>query len=501
MKPLNLCTFWLPVLGLLLCLPGSALASSNETLGFDPRSVAMGGAAAGVADTPSAWYYNPAGLAQIRGGWQELGMAQIPFIGLKQRDSRDGPWLDNTTPVALGVYFPGCNNYGLKNVTIGLGGGTVFGSFTYWSPTEGNLRFGNYETMTIVNTLSPAVGVRLAPWLMVGATFNIVGMNKLTSFNKVGDGFFGEAVRDTVRGKLGIPAGQASPIDGILDALGVDSRNGRDDGKLEVETDRELPTGIRPINDMNLDFRDFSYNLGVLVQPTDRLRIGVTYREKTYVHFEGEVRLVWEEDAKGIVNGNPLLVALNGGPIQSESARFQMLKTMPRMLVLGASYRLTDRLLLAGDVQWTNWASAATAETTLLEGQGIMGTTQSVTVLDYVDTVSVRVGAEVLLWQGLRCQAGYWWDPCPVPDRTINANNMDSDRHAFSFGLGYRGLLNGLLDLSTVVQYIHFTERHIAPYESIDLGGMKNYESKANDFPLDFKGHVLNLGFLIGIHF
>jgi long-chain fatty acid transport protein len=473
-----------------------------EIVGLDPRSSAMGGAATGVADTPAAWYYNPAGLAQIRGAWQELGLSQVATFNLHEKDSDSGGWVDDTTPETWNVYMPGCDNYGLKDITIGLGGGTTFGGDVYWPQNQGDFRYSGYESTTLVQTLAPTVAYKVNSWFMVGVGANVVMLNKLTNYSKLGDGFFSDAVRGKAKAQLkDIPP---EVVDKLMDILGVNSYNGRDDGKFELKTDSEFPTGLQPTNDMDLDFRHLSYNIGFLFTPIDRLRVGVTYREATYLKFEGDARVVLEEDAKGVVNNNPIMVALNGGTIQDEATRWHMAVCMPRELAAGVSYQFTDKLLVAADFQWTNWGNAWQVQTTYLEGNGILGLTQVVTRRDFNDTFSARVGAEYKVWRGLRCQVGYWWDPTPIPNSTLDSGTFDSDRHTFSFGLGYYGLFNGLIDISSCFQYLYFTERTIHKGESRNLGGFKKYVAEGpnyNDFDLTLGGNVVNVMAIVGIHY
>jgi len=212
---------------------------------------------------------------------------------------------------------------------------------------------------------------------------------------------------------------------------------------------------------------------------------------------------VLEEDAKGVVNNNPLMVLLNGGEVQDESARFTMKVEMPRELAAGIAYQVTDDLLAAADFEWTNWASAWDSQTVKLGGKGVLGITEVVTQRNFNDTYSARVGLEYRIWKDLRCQAGYWWDPTPIPNSTLDSGTFDSDRHTMSFGAGYYGLFDGLLDVSGMFQFIYFTERHIRPYESVNLGGFKKYvEGPAyNDFDLWLKGNVINLAFIFGLHY
>ena len=467
-----------------------------EIIGLDPRSAAMGGAACAVADTPSAWYYNPAGLAQIRGGWQELGLSQIAFFGLKERDPNGGEWIHDTTPVTYNAHFPGCDNYGLKDITIGLGGGATFGGGSFWKYDEGNFRYTAYETLTLINTFAPTVAWKVNSWLMVGAGANIVALNKMTNRAKLGDGFLGQAVTSEFLSMLGITPPRKPDALPFLSTV-----NGRDDGKLELWTDDEFPTGLQPTNDMDIDFRHVTFNVGVLARVTDKLRIGVTYRGETKFNYEGQSQIVFEEDAKASVNW--LLDPLGMG-IRNEATRFHMKVVMPRMVVAGIAYQFTDRLLVAFDFEWANWSEAWDTQTTVLEGDGLLGMTEIETPRDFKDTYSYRIGAEYNIWKGLRGQVGYFWDPTPVPNSTLGADTVDSDRHTFSCGLGYYGLFNGVLDITSVFQYIHFMKRTIEPHESANLGGLKRFVSYGptdNDFALEFGGYVINVGLVLGVHY
>ncbi len=468
-----------------------------ESRGMSPRFAAMGGAAAAVADSPLAWYYNPAGLAQIDGPWLQVGLSQMAMTNFTQKDYQTGQSLPSSTPILLSPASGSCFDFGMENFSFGLGGGTVFGGVVRWSDTEGAMRYPAYEQMTIVITYGATAAYKVNSWLMVGGGVHAVALNKLTVRRKIGDGYVGDAARDKARSFLGVPPGESHPIDGLLDVLGLDSYNGHDDGKLELWSDKELPTGIRPYNNFDIDFRNFSYILGVLLRPWSRVRFGLTYREQVNLTYEGQAELQLAEDAKGIINNNPLVSSLI--TLEDESTRFRMEAAMPRMLVVGVSCQLTDRFLLASDVQWTDWSSAWGRRVVELEGEGIQGESELATNYGCEDTISFRVGAEYLVGKKLSCQAGYWYDPSPIPNRYIAT--FDVDRHVFSFGVGYKGLFNGRLDVNTLFQYLRLGTRRIDPNESENLGAMKNFESSYNDFPLEMSGDTINVAFMFGLHF
>ncbi len=307
----------------------------------------------------------------------------------------------------------------MATASVGHAGG---GSF--WNYDRGNMRYTAYETMTLVSTVAPAVGIKLNSWLMVGGTVNIVALNKMTNFSKLGDGYIGDAVQDNIRGML---AGTVPDpiIDGLINVLPLSTRDGVDDGKLGLWTDKEFPTGLQPTNSMDIDFRHLSFILGVMAKVTDRLTIGATYRGATYFKYEGQAEIVIEETALASVNW--LLDPLGQG-LKNESTRFRVDVVLPRTAVLGVAYQITDWCLLASDLQWTNWADAWKHQATYLEGNGLLGMTTIIQNRWYMDTFSWRLGAEFTPWKGLRVQAGYWLDPTPVPDSTFDATTADSDK-------------------------------------------------------------------------
>ncbi len=479
---------YIPVL-LLLIFVGPAQAGWIETKGMCPRAAAMGGAFTAVADTPSAWHYNPAGLAQIDGKQNQLGLTQVAFLNFFQRNPDSGLRSASKIPPFYSPLTRTCRDFGIENFTFGMGGGAPFAGGVRWSDKEGDMRFSSYEQMTILLTFTAAAAYKVTPWLMVGASLNMAALNKLSIKRKLGDGYVGKAAQAKAKELLGLNPNEPSPeIDTMLEFIGLDSQNGRDDGKLELWTDKEFPTGVKPYNDLDIDFRHFSYNLGILLQPAEKLRIGITYREQMSFTFEGHAQVVLEEDAAGIVNNNPLLVALNG-PLNNESSRFNFDVTMPRIVVAGISYLHTDRLLFAADVQWTNWSAAWGVETINIEGEGLLGETSLVTNYGYRDTLSFRFGVEYILFANVACRAGYWYDPYAIPDETYIT--FDANRHVISFGIGYKGLFDGRLGIDTIFQFTHLESRLIKPYESENLGGMKNYESSYNDFPLEVGGHEI----------
>ncbi len=472
---------------------GDASAGFIEGIGFGPREAGMGGADTAVADSASAWYYNPAGLGQLDYDIQEVGLSQVvlPF-GTQRSSEAEGGTGHDVTPPIYNVYFPGTIHVGVPGLVFDLGGGTSWGNAIEWSQTRGPVRYSGYESSVFVETLSPAVGYRISDTgFYVGATFNVSALRQIENRQKLGDGFFTDAAISQIG------------LDAKFLRSALDTKNGVDDGKLEIHSDEEFPTGLAPTNTLDIDFAHFSYNLGILFRkPGVPLAWGLTYRDQMAVDFEGRADISWADDVKQLINSNPLFVSALGGPLVDSVSRFRYRIIFPRQVAIGLSYRPGEQWLLAADGVWTNWASAWTQQRLEFLGAGLMGIHEQVFRREFNDTYALHGGVEYRATADVRVQAGFWYDPTPVPKTTIDAGTLDGNRFIYSMGCTwqdfiYRTLdvaeLEGL-DLSSVVQLIHYPPRSIAVGQSANLGGTKSFSTTVNDFPLTIEGFALSLG-------
>ncbi len=484
------------VCGALMGMLGAATSRAGyiETIGFGPREAGMGGAATAVADSASAWYYNPAGLGQLeQEDIQEVGLSQVvlPFVTQRSSAAEGGASHDITPPI-YNVYFPGTFRVGVPGLVFDLGGGTTWGTAIEWDQDHGPLRYSAYETSTFVETLSPAVGYHIGEsGFYVGATFNVSALRQMENRQKLGDGFFTAAAIADIG--VDLP---------FLREL-LNSKNGVDDGKFEIQSDQEFPTGLAPSNTLDIDFAHFNYHLGLLFRkPGVPFSYGITYRDLMAVDYEGRAAVIWADDVKRLVNDNPLLVSLNGGPLVDEATRFRYRIIFPRQVAVGIAYRPSEELLVAVDGVWTNWATAWNKQRIQFLGDGLLGVKEQLFERQFNDTFSVRTGIEYRVTADVRVQAGFWYDPTPVPKTTVDSGTLDGTRFIYSLGCTWREFLHHSLDepalagldLSTVAQLLHYPSRKFAVGQSVNLGGSKDFSTTVNDFPLELEALALSLG-------
>lgn len=479
--------------GLLLLMAAPSRAGYIEAIGFGPRTAGMGGAATAVADDASAWYYNPAGLGQLDQDIQELGLSQVvlPFVTARSTPEEGGTRHD-ITPAIYNVYFPGTFQVGVPGLVFDIGGGTTWGNAVEWEQDQGPLRYSGYESSTFVQTLSPAVGYQIPETgFYVGATFNVSALRQMENRQKLGDGFFTDAAVD----ELGLDL----PVVRQL----LDSKNGVDDGKFEIHSDEEFPTGLAPSNTLDIDFAHFNYHLGILFhRPNVPFTWGLTYRDQMAVDYEGRAGVVWADDVKALINDNPLLTSLNGGPLEDEVTRFKYRVIFPRQVAIGISYRPAETVLVAVDGVWTNWASAWNKQHIQFLGDGLLGLKEQVFERQFNDTFALHGGVEYRVTADVSLQGGIWYDPTPVPKTTVDSGTLDATRFIYSAGCTWRDFLFRSfdapdfagLDVATVVQLVHYPARQIDAGQSVNLGGTKYYSTTVNDFPLELEALALSLG-------
>ncbi|MDP3683386.1 MAG: outer membrane protein transport protein, partial [Ignavibacteria bacterium] len=101
---------------------------------------------------------------------------------------------------------------------------------------------------------------------------------------------------------------------------------------------------------------------------------------------------------------------------------------LPQMIGFGASYKPSDKLSLALDLQWANWKKAFDKMSISLSNGNnanintMLGNDGNFTLdfpMDWKDAVMVRLGAEYVLNEDVTLRGGYAYGSNPVPSSTV----------------------------------------------------------------------------------
>ncbi|CDT50667.1 Long-chain fatty acid transport protein [Vibrio coralliirubri] len=154
----------------------------------------------------------------------------------------------------------------------------------------------------------------------------------------------------------------------------------------------------------------YGYNLGVMFTPSDKLKLGASYRSKLEHEFNNELR-----------------------GIEDLSNSLAMDLALPEIVDISASYALNPKLDLLASVQlhrWSEW------DTTVLDF-GVAGSPISGVPLerDWDDVWKFAVGADYQLNSDWRLKAGFSYETSPQDDPTMQYVDLPvGEQYRYSVG-------------------------------------------------------------------
>ncbi|MCP4117868.1 MAG: long-chain fatty acid transporter [Desulfobacteraceae bacterium] len=430
---------------LLVMTSHTAFGGMVDNYGTGSRATALGGAFSARADDPFAVYYNPAGLARIEKPMISAGALVVsPDMtvydykvegGISTQDPRlQAPRdFDNKTKRLvsphLGFAMPVSDRF-----SFGVAAYAPFGMEIEWeddlSTTPG--AYNSYHSYYVREVVSPSLAYRISDRVSIGGGVSL-------GRSKSGNDCFGASF-----------------------------------GGLKNEASLE--------DDFN-----YSFNLGIMVLPTDRLTLGLTYRGRTETDFEGDLEVAG----------------------MGKVAKVELDYDHPEQVQAGICYLAgkNKTLSLEMDVVWTNWSINSAQDQHLTFKEGIY---QAVHLpknwnenipRDWEDTTQFRFGAEWQALDYLALRLGYFYDPTPVPDSSMDFIWPDADKQTWSFGAGFEF---GNYTLDSVFSYSKTDGKRHIDGESESLN-----HSNAN--PMDptspalasfnAEGEVWSYGMTLSYHF
>jgi long-chain fatty acid transport protein len=400
-------------------LSSLAMANGLNLNSLGTRALAMGGAFVGLADDFSAIYWNPAGMALfqkkyfgfygtdlIPSSTYKLDVDVPPVMTLVNARTETKHYL-----AGLAAYYHPVS----EKVVVGLGVYVPSGLGALWNgedfallPVQAGLPANptvNWKSKIGMVTFSPALALKVNEKLSFGATFNI-----------------NYAVFD-----ISMWAGATEAPMPVID----------------LSQYEESMTGW-----------GYGATLGVLFKPVEKLSFGATFRSASTVGFKGEAT---------ISGMNDLSTAM-GIPI-NDTSDVEREVTWPMWLAGGVAFRPIEGLTLTGDVQWTQWSTIDVMETVYVDpfwANMMEQSGEDARPMHWDDALQIRIGAEYKI-NSLAFRAGYYYDPSPAPDRTMNVLLPNFDFNVITAGFGTN--LDGL-QLDFGIEYLMGKERNV-PVERV----------------------------------
>lgn len=199
-----------------------------------------------------------------------------------------------------------------------------------------------------------------------------------------------------------------------------------------------LGTGAPTLNDGSSELTGndwaFGFNLGVLVELSEKTRVGLNYRSEVDHTLEGDV----DFDTGGVAGDD---VATDGslGPFVDTGGQADL--TLPQSVSAGAFHQINEQWAVMGEVAWTGWSSLDEIRVTFDNTQP-----DSVTTTEWDDVWFVALGATWKANDEWTLRGGIAYDQSPVPEEFRTPRIPDADRTWLSVGAKYQRSENFTID-------------------------------------------------------
>jgi len=428
-----------------LCLSSTAYSGGFTVT---VQSASSGGTAStnhAMAEDASAMFYNPALLSSVDGTQFNVGLSLIspdmtvtntgsalptaaggtPIVGVNSAEPTDlaaTPSLfykrDLSPHMAFGLGI---------NIPFGVSSEYEKDSFARYEATESGL--------TTVN-INPALSWKVNSKFDIGAGLNV----------QLGTATLAKSVDSFLVCASAIGAANC----GSLTGPGVQAN----DGDSTVEAD-----GVA-----------YGFNLGGAYHPNKNTTISVGYRSSTKFELEGDVDFDHNATLLATVGGAAYFQqtgtaapsvavataagtsALTAGGLNDRNAMADL--ELPASASFALSTKVSSKLTLHGDVTWTDWSSVPEIRIQFPTTTGSAALADSVTDLQWEDTVRVGAGMTYQMSEKTKLRAGIAYDPTPTPgpnNRTPRAPS--SDNIWLSVGMGHD--FSKKLSVDASLAYIH----------------------------------------------
>jgi long-chain fatty acid transport protein len=406
---------------MLLFLSGLAWAGGYTLVDSGVRAQGRAGAFVAGANDVSAQWYNPAALTRVPRNTLSLeGWLTQQTAWFEREDIPGVNPFSETVSAADPVFEPsggyvarlGGLHPALAHTTAALGLMVPTGSDYLW-PEDGPQRYALISAQIRQVYAGPSVAHELTPWLSVGASLQY-------TFLKVD-----QSLVATLCEEGAASCGSDSPIDDVrLDVSAVDP------GKL-------------------------TWNAGVLFHPGNVVKIGASVQPGVDFEANGSTTSSLHPD-NGLFEG-----VLTGSTFSDEDAT--VLVSLPWTARLGVEVAPTERFRAELTGTWTGWSGTeslrvtdvdlelTTTATGPMRGESIVVTDDVSLATGFVDSWSLRLGAEMELHPAITVRVGAYGETGATPEDYANAGVPDADKFGGSLGLGVHVGKRLTLDASGVL--------------------------------------------------
>lgn len=362
---------------------------------------------------------------------------QVNFQGQKQQGMGGA---GNALPVdAASVFFnPGSVSF-LKENSVNIG----------FTPTFANTLFEDANTTSIGRTNSP-----------MGTPFSTYAVYRKNEESKFFYGLgiytpFGSTIQyeDGWTGRFALTKLQLKSIFiqptlsyKLNDKIGIGAGCVYTIGNVNLQKDIPVQDADGNYGHAELDGKasGFGYNVGLFVQATEKLNIGLSYRSQ--VNME-------------VAEGTATFTVPSSLSTNFPSGTFSSALPLPQVATLGLAYKLNDKLAFALDVNYVGWKAYDTLAFDYAQNTASLIDTKS--ARNYKNTVAFRLGANYAFTEKFDARLGLAYGLTPVQNGYVTPETPDANRINYTAGLGYKIGDHFQLDASVFFTHLKRTDTNL----------------------------------------
>ena len=432
------------VAGTVLCCVSSSLYAAGFGLVENSASGmgnAFAGGAASAEDASTVWF-NPAGMAELD-DTRQISVAThliVPKADFSNVASRVNPALTGGNVAAAEAALGGINSgtdttavvpnfYAVMPINertkAGLGVNAPFGLETNYDDDW----YGRYHALK--------------------SAMKTVNINPSVSYE--------------VNDKLAVGGGVSAQYIDVELSSAVDSAaacrsiaSAANSGALLAQCLAKFPVVGNAATDSKATIKgddwSFNYNAGLLYKPTDKTKVGVSYRSKMKHNLEGTADYTVDPTLQPILTATGV-TRFNDAPATAEA-------DLPASLSLSVAHKLNDKVEVLGDVTHTQWSSFQRLTVKNADTSAVISDVNE----SWKDVNRYSVGLNYQHNNRLKLRTGVAFDEEPIPDALHRTARIPgNDRTWVAAGANYQLKKN----LSVDVGYSHlFVDQ--TPIDNID---------------------------------
>lgn len=375
--------------------PFNASAEGYQVNTLSARQNGMAHTGAAIPLASESMFFNPAGMGFMsqRIDFSGSVTAIIPTASAKIGANTYNNLSTTATPVNA--------NLAMKvndKVAVGVSFYTPYGSSIDWGENWPGAEL-NQRVDLKVFTLQPSVSWRLLPNVSIGAgvmvTWGTVDLHK---------GLVNPTTLDNVLIMQGI-----SPVPVFNNTVPA---------SVGLSGTSKLTAGI---------------NIGAMWQINKKWTLGASWRSQQNLKVDAGIAHVTyaNEIARNVLETQLRLI---------NEANFSAQMPAPWVLSVGTSFRPTEKLLLAADVQLSGWKAYQSLDV-VFNNRDLAAFDQHITK-DYKNSFTYKIGAQYSVTKRFDARLGLMFDTTPVNDKHYNPETPGTTKIAPSAGLSFFPLEN-----------------------------------------------------------